>query len=364
MKRRHLLLGGGAAAALGLGAYAATRGPSYNAAANAVWDRKTPQEQSQLHYLVRHATLAANSHNTQPWLFSGGDDQIAIHPDLSRATPVVDPDNHHLYASLGCAAENLSLAASALGRTSSVDFLAGEDAVQISLGGSGAVPDRLFEAIHDRQCTRSVYDGRAVAPEDLKTLESAARIAGCSLVLVTDRPRMDQILELILAANAAQIADPAFVAELRHWLRFNAAEAIRHGDGLYSACSGNPTMPGWIARPVFGLVFTADAENAKSAAQVRSSAGFAVFVSDRNDPEHWVSAGRSYQRFALASTALGIRHAFLNQPVEVARYRPELAALLGIGDRRPDLVVRFGYADAMPRSLRRPVGDVIVDGSA
>ena len=364
MNRRHLLLGGGAAAALGLGAYAATRGPSYKVAADAVWVRQSPQELSQLHYLVQHATLAANSHNAQPWLFSGGDERIAIRPDLSRATPAVDPDNHHLYASLGCAAENLSLAASALGRTSAIDFIAGEDAVQISLGGSGAVPDRLFEAIHDRQCTRSVYDGRAVAPEELKTLERAARIAGCSLVLVTDRPQMEQILELILAANATQIADPAFVAELRHWLRFNPAEAIRHGDGLYSSCSGNPTMPGWIARPLFELVFTAEAENAKCAAQVRSSAGFAVFVSDGNDPEHWVSAGRSYQRFALASTALGIRHAFLNQPVEVARYRPELAALIGIGDRRPDLVVRFGYGDAMPRSLRRPVGDVVVDSQA
>lgn len=365
MNRRHLLLGGGAAAAAaGLGAYAATRGPSYDAAANAVWGRKSPQQLSQLHYLVHHATLAANSHNTQPWLFSGGDDRVAIRPDLGRATPVVDPDNHHLYASLGCAAENMSLAASTLGRTSAVDFLPGEDEVRISLGGAGVVRDGLFDAIHDRQCTRSVYDGRAVAPEDLKTLESAARIAGCTLVLVTEKPRMEQVLALILAANAAQIADPAFVAELRHWLRFNAAEAIRHGDGLYSACSGNPTMPGLIARPVFGLVFTAEAENAKCAAQVRSSAGFAVFVSDRNDPEHWVSAGRSYQRFALAATALGLRHAFLNQPVEVERYRPEFAALLGIGDRRPDLVVRFGYANAMPRSLRRPVGDVIANGSA
>lgn len=364
MNRRHLLIGAGAAAAAGLGGYAATRGPSYDDAANAVWATRSPQDMSQLHYLVHHATLAANSHNTQPWLFSGGQDQVAIRPDPGRATPVVDPDNHHLYASLGCAAENLSLAASALGRTSSVGFLPGEDEVRIDLGGTGAVRDGLFEAIHDRQCTRSVYDGRAVGSEDLKTLESAARVDGCSLVLVTDRPRMEQVLELILAANSAQIADPAFVAELRHWLRFNAAEAIRHGDGLYSACSGNPTMPGWIARPIFGLVFTAEAENAKCAAQVRSSAGFAVFVSDKDDPEHWVSAGRSYQRFALAATALGIRHAFLNQPVEVARYRPELAALIGIGGRRPDLVVRFGYAAPMPRSLRRPVGDVISDGPA
>ena len=360
MNRRHLLLGGGAAAAVGLGAYAATRGPSYDAAVTSIWAKRSRQASSELHYLVHHATLAANSHNTQPWLFSGDRDHVTIRPDLSRATPVVDPDNHHLFASLGCAAENLSLTASASGRSNAFDFLQGEDEVRIGLGSNSTAPDRLFEAIYDRQCTRSTYDARPVLSEDLKALEASARMAGCSLMLVTDKSRMEQILELILAANTAQIDDPAFVSELKHWLRFNATDAITHSDGLYSACSGNPTMPGWVANLVFGLAFTAESENAKCAEQVRSSAGFAVFVSDKDDKGHWVQAGRSYQRFALAATALGIRHAFLNQPVEVARYRPELSALLGIGDRRPDLVVRFGYANAMPRSLRRPVSDVIV----
>jgi len=314
----------------------------------------------ELDFLVHHATLAANSHNTQPWLFSGGAEQVTIRPDFSRATPAVDPDNHHLYASLGCAAENLSLAASAAGRSSAIEFMGGQNEVRVNLGGTGASTDPLFEPIVDRQCTRSLYDGRQVPVDDLTAMTEAAKVAGCSVLLITDRPRMEQVLELIVAANTDQIADPAFVAELKHWLRFNPAEAISHRDGLYSACSGNPTLPSWIANPAFGLVFTADAENAKCVDQVRSSAGFAMFVTDRNDPEHWVQAGRSYQRFALAATARGVKHAFLNQPVEVARYRPELAALLGIGDRRPDLVVRFGYASPMPRSLRRPVGEVIV----
>jgi hypothetical protein len=51
--------------------------------------------------------------------------------------------------------------------------------------------------------------------------------------------------------------------------------------------------------------------------------------------------------------------AFLNQPVEVAQFRPQLAALLGIGDKRPDLVVRFGYGPNMPMSMRRPITDVM-----
>jgi hypothetical protein len=79
---------------------------------------------STLHFrdLVRFATLAPNGHNTQPWKFRERDDVIRIHPDYSRRTPIVDPDNHHLFVSLGCAAENLSLASLARGRPGVITF--------------------------------------------------------------------------------------------------------------------------------------------------------------------------------------------------------------------------------------------------
>jgi hypothetical protein len=72
-----------------------------------------------------------------------------------------------------------------------------------------------------------------------------------------------------------------------------------------------------------------------------------------------VRAGRACQRFALQPTALGLRSAFINQPVEVAGLRPELAALVGLPDRRPDIVMRFGYGAALPYSARRPVETVL-----
>jgi hypothetical protein len=55
-----------------------------------------------------------------------------------------------------------------------------------------------------------------------------------------------------------------------------------------------------------------------------------------------------------------MKHAFLNQPVEVASLRPELARLVGLPGRRPDIVMRFGYGPALPYSLRRPVAAVLV----
>jgi hypothetical protein len=61
--------------------------------------------------LARYATLAPSSHNTQCWKFRLGEQSVSILPDFQRRCPVVDPDDHHLFVSLGCAAENLLQAA-------------------------------------------------------------------------------------------------------------------------------------------------------------------------------------------------------------------------------------------------------------
>jgi hypothetical protein len=105
--------------------------------------------------------------------------------------------------------------------------------------------------------------------------------------------------------------------------------------------------------------FTVAAENDRHTRQLHRSAGLAVIHSGRNHPARWVQAGRACQRFALPATALGTRHAHRNHPVEVAQTRPQVQGLPGLGDRRPHLLPRFGYAPAKPRSLRRPVAAVI-----
>ena len=332
------------------------RGPDHGTATAALW---SPRDPATIEGLVHYATLAANSHNAQAWRFRETPQGVAILPDLTRALPVADGDHHHLYASLGCAAENLMLAAGAAGRSSALDFMPdGAGRIEIALGDAGTT-DPLFDAILARQCTRSDYDARPVPAADLAALEAAARVEGAEVMVITDPAGIEQVLELILAANAAQVSDPAFAAELKSWLRFNASAAIQTGDGLYSVSSGNPTLPTFLGRFMFDRFFTVRAENDRYARQVRSSSGLAVIHSARDDPAHWVQAGRACQRFALQATALGVRHAHLNQPVEVASTRPQLQSLLGLGERRPDMVLRFGYAPPMPRSLRRPVAAVI-----
>jgi len=108
------------------------------------------------------------------------------------------------------------------------------------------------------------------------------------------------------------------------------------------------------------MAFSAKQQNEKDRRNIRSSAAVAVLVSDVDDKPHWIEAGRCYERLALQATALGLCTAFINQPVEVAALRPQFAAFLGVGPRRPDLVVRIGRGPPMPLSLRRPIDEVLM----
>ena len=334
---------------------------AYDEAAEVTWRplQPTTERAAALRELVRCATLAASSHNTQPWRFRPGQDGIEVSPDLGRRCPAVDPDEHHLFVSLGCAAENIVQAAPGLGLAATPDVDLDSGRVHIAVQSSSVPPTDLMGAIAHRQCTRADYDGRPVPPGHLRLLEAAGRQPGAAVLLFTDRGWLDRFLPLLLAANSAQMADPAFVAELKAWIRFGYGDAVATQDGLFAGASGSPVLTAALGRALFDFVFTDASETAKYQRQLRSSAGVAVFVAERNDRAGWVAAGRAYQRFALQATVLGLRHAFLNQPAEVPALRGDLAALVGMPGSRPDLVVRFGYGPELPRSLRRPVDAVL-----
>lgn len=332
-----------------------------------------------LEEIVRCGTLAPSSHNTQCWRFKIESDKpaneasITVLPDFSRRCSAVDPDDHHLYATLGCAVENIVVAAPHHGYTVlKVDISSpvSERGIVIHLtchelrAGNGC--SSLYDAIFERQCTRTEYDGKPLSGEEMVALkEACSGYEGVQMYVYSEESTKGAILDSIIEANTEQVTSQEFRNELKSWIRFSEHEATASGDGLYGKCMGSPSAPRWIGGRIFDWVFQPTPENEKIKRQVQSSAGIAVFVSERDDPIHWVQAGRCYERFALQATALGIKNAFLNQPVEVASARLKLAKKLGLPDSsRVDLLVRFGKATCdMPKSFRRPIQSVLVPSS-
>ncbi len=364
---RRALWGLGTTAALGTGAAFVIRqrdATAFDALAASIWRAPDAAAAPLLRELVRCATLAPNSHNTQPWRFLAEGDRLGVFPDPARRTPIVDPDDHHLFASLGCTVETMVQAAPALGLRAEVEVAADGSAV-LHLAAAPPRHSAMATAIARRRSTRAPFDP---APLDARDLARLAAAGGedprVGLVLVTEPARRAALTELVLAGNSVQMRDAAFVAELASWIRFSHGEALARRDGLFAGSSGNPVLPAPVGRRLFPHVFTLASETDRMARQLAGTAGFAVFAAARDDPAHWLAAGRAAQRLCLAATALGLSTAWVNQPVEVPALRPVLAAWLGLGGRRPDLVLRFGRGSALPPSLRRPVEEVLVERSA
>lgn len=311
--------------------------------------------------LIRHATLAASSHNTQPWKFRIQPNLITILPDYARRCPVVDPDDSHLFKSLGCAAENLVHAAAAQGFAAAVQFDPAEDGVMVHLTRDpSARASELYRAIPRRQCVKLAYDGTPLSDTELASLTQAGNGENVRTILLLSAAQKNTVIDFVTRGNTAQLTDPAFREELIAWIRFNPAAALREGDGLSGRTTDQPALPTWLAKRLMGLVLTARGQAATDARNIQSSAGVAVFVARHNDKAAWVEVGRVYERFALQATALDIRTAFINQPIEVRSLRPAFEAWLDLKGEHAMLMLRFGHGPTVPFSLRRPVNDVIM----
>lgn len=315
--------------------------------------------------LVHLATRAPSGHNTQPWRFSYSEDRITIHPDLTRRLPVADPDDHELHISLGCALENLLLAARARGFYTDTEIFgpASPESITVTLtvGGerdSGAA--NLASAIADRQSTRRPFDTTPIPIDVREELFDASHEPGVRGLIFTEPGRIRILADLACKACAMQAAEAGFREELLSWIRFSGREAEAHGDGLPSQTIGLPGMPRWLGEPILRRAITPAGTASQTRKLIEHSPALMLFLVSRHDREHWVRAGMAFERVALTATMRGLKHSHLNTPCEVPQVRDELRQWLACGDEYPVLLIRLGYGGARPYSPRRPLKDVLM----
>ena len=368
------------------------------------------------HALIEAAVRAPSGHNSQPWQFALGDDRITIAPDFSRRLSAVDPDNRELFISLGCALENLCLAAAHSGYAAQ-EHLADAGTVHIAPDFSRRLPavdpnnrelfislgcatenlslaathfgytaqttladnstvhitlhqqpeptkqpenEALYAQIPRRQTNRATYNGSPIPQAQLDPILVAQQSDTVSLhAFAPSAPEFATLTQAVIAGNSAQMNDPAFKAELLSWIRFNQNHSNATRDGLSYAVMGAPNLPAWISRPIIRAMLNAKRQNRSDRAKIASSSHLLLIASTEDNPATWLATGRTLQRTLLALTQHGIAHAYLNQPCEVPTQRAQLAQLPALGGKQPQILLRLGYAAAMPYSQRRAVDSVI-----
>jgi nitroreductase len=304
--------------------------------------------------LLDAAHLAPSSHNTQPWRFRVGPGRIDVFADLERWLPIVDDDRRELHLSVGCALENLLVAAEQRGLRHEVSFFPRPGRLDlvatVRFHAHGArSPMRfaaLFDAIAMRQTNHRAYDGRRIDESILAELRRCVTEAGVDLYTSSSGAVLDSVSELVAQGDRQSYADPAFRAELGEWVARGAFDTPR------------------LVRPIARLAIKHAGHGGRvgerNRRRVLSSGAVAVVVSLTDDPTTRILAGQAVQRVWLLATHLGLAVQPMSQPLEQPRLRRSLGGLIGATHACPQHLFRLGYAPREGRrSSRRSVAEVV-----
>jgi nitroreductase len=313
-------------------------------------------ETGELWDLLEAAHLAPSAHNTQPWRFRVGPARIDVFADIERWLPVADDDRRELHLSLGCAIENLLIAAEHRGLGHQVSFFPRPGRLElvatVRFHAHGArSPQRLsalFDAIGVRQTNHGNYDGRPVDESILAELRRYVTESGIDLYTSSNAAVLDSVGELVEHGDRIAYADPEFRDEL--------SQSIANG------ALGTPRFVRPIARLAVKHADLGRSIGERNRRRMVGSGAVAVVVSITDDPATRILAGQAVQRVWLLATHLGLAVQPMSQPLEDPRLRRTLGALIGATHACPQHLFRLGYAPREERrSPRRSVMEVVAD---
>ena len=230
-------------------------------------------------FMIENACKAPSGHNTQPWLFKIREAEIDIYPDFSKELPVVDHNHRELFVSLGCAVENLCVAAREKGYHTEVKVIKDSFIRVLLTKDKKKQSDSLFPQIALRQTNRSVYDGREIPEDSIKILKNIPIEPSISIYFYK-RGSVDyeRLADMVYRGNSLQMNNEAFKTELTTWMRYNKKHQNKTRDGLSYATFGAPNVPRFIAKFVMSKAINEKAQNKEDRKKIASSSHFVLFM--------------------------------------------------------------------------------------
>jgi nitroreductase len=394
MHRRAFLKGAGAAAALSAGGgcwyaydrgvFSAGEGPAYQP-----WTDWRGNSEGAM-ALVHAAILAASPHNTQPWLFRVGDSFIELYIDPKRNVGALDPFLREEHLGMGCALENLLLAARANGYTATTTLMPGgldaapaelrpELVARVDLAPGTREQSELYNAIPLRHTNRSLYQRHRPVPAGV-----VSRLSGLPnedesvrIFLFTGEAERQRIARVSSAASSALYSDPHVAAASEQWVRLQWNEVQEYRDGLTIDAFGLSPVAAVFAKTMptelLNRIASKSQNNGYAERMIAAPLIGFICVRDRYDRAQCLQAGRVWQRAHLFATARGIAARPCNEAVEMVDHErmqgraanclSHLTEITGDSSWQPTFLFLMGYGTetALP-SPRRPAQTFVHGG--
>jgi hypothetical protein len=343
------------------GVLEAGQGPAYSAWQE--WDRGSgPQA------LIRAAVLATNPHNTQPWRFRVSPSALDLYADPTRNIGAMDPFRREQQIGLGCALENLLVAAQARGYdprlTMSPDSANPELIAHVDLGSGMETNRDLYEAIPKRHTHRAPFDtSRTPSQAVLSELSHAvADLPEVGIVWITGTTLKSQVGQLIVEGAQAIAADRQQSVDSFKWWRDSWSDIQQFKDGMTIDAAGlSPVVT------ALGKILPPQRREQNDQAwiqqtrdnYVRTAGAFGIVVARNASTKlQRIDGGRLYQRLHLTAVNRGLAMQPLNTITEridrelvlgsPPRFAEALAGVLSEPDWQPLMSFRIGFPTLQP----------------
>jgi nitroreductase len=305
---------------------------------------------------VMFGVRAPSIHNTQPWRWVYRPGVLELYADRSRQLPALDPDGRAMVLSCGAALELARLGFAAAGWRTEVDRLPDPDdrdlLARIHIAGWTAVEPATVvraRAAERRHTERRPFLVEPVAEEAIRSLLAAATDTGVYAYAVQRAEEKLDLAVVFSRADAIELSDPAYRAELAHWTR--AADAP---DGVPAAAvphvrAGSPRHTDVPMR---------DFEAGMTGGQplvdlVDERPVYIVLFSTADDRAARLRAGEAYARLSVEAERLGLASSAMTQAVDLPAIRERFRLLMNWPDH-PQMVLRVGHPQ--PGLAPRPTG--------
>lgn len=303
--------------------------------------------EEQMHLLIRCALIAPSAHNSQPWNVRITDNGLELTINSERAL-LADIKNRQTMISMGCALENILIAAVAM-KLKPIAHITGAPSdtntykIHVSFSNDlttdlEKVDIDLISYLNKRRVNRSAYLDKHV---DYSIFNAVIeRFDDLSFIFITDRHFKDRIADIVVDGMINSLNNDEFRAELADHLLPNDTEKKV---GMVGASYGLPNFMSKIF-PIMMRLFNVEKLNRSKDIMLlkKMTPVFVMITTSKDSVVSRTRVGQAYEHFALLAVKNNMATAPLAVIVESPKYRDELIEFMQI-DGVPMLFFRLGF---------------------
>jgi hypothetical protein len=296
--------------------------------------------------LLGFAVLAPSSHNSQPWKFIAQGQEITIRPNFERELSASDVNHRQLYISLGCALENLLVAADYYNFDATVTY--NDNGVTIFFQKQSTLQkhgeNHLIFAIPRRHTNRNAYRDQIPDQQFLNRAKSHSRDDIC-IDFVLKQEEKDKIADIVNEALIFAMDDKKFRRELSQYVKANTTASPI---GMPGFGFGAPTPISLLAPTLLRYLNVNKMTKKKDEELLKNQTPvFGIISTQQDDHASWMQAGQLYERVALEAEQQNMKTQPLAAVIQMGDFYRKLQDILQVASR-PQFFFRLGYTDSIP----------------